>query len=227
MQWNRIDIDKEIVLSNPMYLEIMNTVKISIKVNNDINTKLVIIGNNDYDLNIELSDNACLTVNSINKNNSVNININLNNKSSITYNHSVVSNSNSVNNFTVNHMTSNTVSNITNNGINLASNKLFFTIDGIIKKGLSNIICNQSSKIINFEMGESKIIPNLIIDSNDIIANHAAYIGEIGEEEKFYLKSRGIGDIDIKNIIYKATMLGKMDLMEEKEELYKRINEWW
>ena len=227
MQWNKIDIDKDIVLSNPMYLEIENTVNLNIKVNKGANTKLVIIGNNNYNLNIELLDNSKLIVNSINKDNNVNITINLNSKSSITYNHSIVSNSDSINNFTVNYLTSDSVSNINNYGINLASNKLFFTIDGIIKKKLSNIICNQSSKIINFKKGNSKIIPNLIIDSNDIIANHSAYIGEIGEEEKFYMLSRGINEKDIKNIIYKTTMLGKMELKEEKEELYKRINEWW
>ena len=104
---------------------------------------------------------------------------------------------------------------------------MFFNIDGIVKKNLSNIICNQSSKIINFNLGESKIIPNLIIDSNDIIASHSAYIGEIGEEEMFYLKSRGIDEENIKKIIYRSTLLGKMELNEEKEEFYKRINEWW
>ena len=76
-------------------------------------------------------------------------------------------------------------------------------------------------------MGNSKIIPNLIIDSNDIIANHAAYIGEINEEEKFYMQSRGIKEMDIKKIIYVATLLGKMDLADEKEEFNKRIDEWW
>jgi Fe-S cluster assembly scaffold protein SufB len=107
------------------------------------------------------------------------------------------------------------------------NNKLFFNINGIVPKNLHNITCNQSSKIINFKDGNSKIIPNLIIDSNDIIANHSAYIGEISEEELFYMKSRGINDIDIKKLVYKAVLLGKMDLGEEKEEFNKRINEWW
>ena len=227
MLWNKINVDKEIHLSSPMYLEIENTIKLNIEVDENIDTKLVIIGNSDYDININLNENSSLLVNSINKNNSVNVEINLNEKSVITYNHSTLSKNDSINNFKVNHITSNSTSNLNNNGINLSSNKLFFNIDGIVKKNLSNIVCNQSSKIINFNLGESKIIPNLIIDSNDIIANHSAYIGEIGEEEKFYLKSRGINEEDIKKIIYKAILLGKMELEEEKEEFNKRINEWW
>lgn len=227
MLWNKINVDTEIHLSSPMYLEIENTIKLNIEVDENIDTKLVIIGNSDYDININLNENSSLLVNSINKNNSVNVEINLNEKSVITYNHSTLSKNDSINNFKVNHITSNSTSNLNNNGINLSSNKLFFNIDGIVKKNLSNIVCNQSSKIINFNLGESKIIPNLIIDSNDIIANHSAYIGEIGEEEKFYLKSRGINEEDIKKIIYKAILLGKMELEEEEEEFNKRINEWW
>ena len=227
MLWNKINVDKKIVLTNPMYLEINNKVKLEINVNKNISTKLVIIGNSDYDINVNLDKEASLLINSLNKDNSVNIIVNLLSKSSVTYNHSIVSNSDSLNSITINHLENDSISNINNYGVNVSENKLFFTIDGVVNKNLNNITCNQSSKIINFKDGNSKIIPNLIIDSNDIIANHSAYIGEIGEEEKFYIKSRGIGEEDIKKMVYKATLLGKMELMEEKEEFNKRINEWW
>lgn len=227
MLWNKINVDKKIVLTNPMYLEINNKVKLDINVNKNISTKLVIIGNSDYDINVNLDKEASLLINSLNKDNSVNIIVNLLSKSSVTYNHSIVSNSDSLNSITINHLENDSISNINNYGVNVSENKLFFTIDGVVNKNLNNITCNQSSKIINFKDGNSKIIPNLIIDSNDIIANHSAYIGEIGEEEKFYIKSRGIGEEDIKKMVYRATLLGKMELMEEKEEFNKRINEWW
>ena len=227
MLWNKINVDKKIVLTNPMYLEINNKVKLEINVNKNISTKLVIIGNSDYDINVNLDKEASLLINSLNKDNSVNIIVNLLSKSSVTYNHSIVSNSDSLNSITINHLENDSISNINNYGVNVSENKLFFTIDGVVNKNLNNITCNQSSKIINFKDGNSKIIPNLIIDSNDIIANHSAYIGEIGEEEKFYIKSRGIGEEDIKKMVYRATLLGKMELMEEKEEFNKRINEWW
>ena len=227
MLWNKINVDKKIVLTNPMYLEINNKVKLDINVNKNISTKLVIIGNSDYDINVNLDKEASLLINSLNKDNSVNIIVNLLSKSSVTYNHSIVSNSDSLNSITINHLENDSISNINNYGVNVSENKLFFTIDGVVNKNLNNITCNQSSKIINFKDGNSKIIPNLIIDSNDIIANHSAYIGEIGEEEKFYIKSRGIGEEDIKKMVYKATLLGKMELMEEEEEFNKRINEWW
>ncbi len=227
MLWNKINVDKEIDLSLPMYLEIDSNIKLDIKVNKDVNTKLVIIGNSDYEINVNLDLNASLIINSLNKDNSVNVKVNLLNKSNITYNHSVVSNKDSINSFVINHIENDSSSNISNYGVNTGNNKLFFTIDGVVNKKLSNITCNQSSKIINFKDGNSKIIPNLIINSNDIVANHAAYIGEIGEEEKFYMKSRGINEENIRKIVYEVTLLGKMELDEEKEDFNRIINEWW
>ena len=230
MLWNKIEVDSlNIHLENnkPLFLEVCYDTKINIEVLENISGKVVIIGNNNYDINIKVNANANLIVNSINKDNNVNVNISLLEKASITYNHSVLANSNSENSFNISHLANDSVSNIYNNGINRDDNKLFFTIDGIIPKNMKNIVCNQTSKIINYSSGNSKIIPNLIIDSNDIVANHSAYIGEIGEEEIFYMKSRGISDMDLKKIIYKATMIGIMELSSEESEFNKIINEWW
>jgi len=230
MEKNKIQVDSfkaSISDNNPLFLEIDSKAKIDIIVSDGISSKLIIIGNNDYDLDIKLGKKANLIVNSLNKNNSVNVNVLLLEQSKINYNHSVLASVDSINNFKVKHVDNSSISNLNNNGINKNDNKLFFNIDGIIPKNLHDIICNQSSKIINYSNGDSKVIPNLIIDSNDIIANHAAYIGEINEEELFYMKSRGINELDIKKLIYRGVLLGKMDLDEEKEEFNKIINEWW
>jgi len=225
---NKIDIGiKKIFLDSDIsYLNIDKKIDLEIIVNKNVEKKLVIVGTNDYILNIKLMENSKLTVNSINKNNSVNINIELNNNSSIVYNHSTLAECDSINNFNIYH-DNNTTSILNNSGINLSDNKLFFEINGKIDKNLSNINCNQNSKIINYKNGNSKIIPNLIIDSNDISANHSAYIGKINEEEEFYLSSRGIRKEQIRKLIYKASMIGKMELHSEEEEFNQIINEWW
>lgn len=225
---NKIKMN-EIILSNDKstFLEINEEKFYTINVDKNINCVLNILGIKDYKLIINVDDNSNLLINSLNKDNSVNVEINLNKNAKIIYNHSVISSLNSHNYFNVMHKENNSISILNNNGINLSNNDLFFNIDGIVPKKLININCNQSSKIINFSNGNSKIIPNLIIDSNDIVANHSAYIGEIGEEEKFYFLSRGISEEKIKELIYKATMLGKMDLSEEEERFNKIINEWW
>ena len=230
MFWNKINVDSLDILINSndtMFFEIDKKTSLNINVLDNITAKISIIANSDYNIDIKLNKEASLIINSINKDNNVKANINLLEKANITYNHSVIAGINSENSFNVFHIGNDSVSNLVNNGINKSDGKLFFTINGNIPKKLNNIVCDQKSKIINYNNGNSKIIPNLIIDSNDIIANHAAYIGEIGEEELFYMKSRGINENDIKKVIYKATMLGTMKLDEEESEFNKRINEWW
>lgn len=222
MIWNKLNIEKDITLENEeFYLNIDK--ESSIKINVLGNCKLIIIGYKDYKLDINILKDACLNVESLNKDNNVNINVNLMEKAKIIYNHSVSAYNNSINKFTLNHLENGSFSILNNNGINRSYNKLYFEIDGVIKKDLKDINCNQSSKIINFDKGDSKIIPNLIIDSNDIVANHSAYIGKIGEEELFFLQSRGLSDTSIQKLIYKAILLSKM----ESDELKKIINEWW
>ena len=230
MMLHKIDIDnKNIFLqeNDSFYLEINSDVKLDISVNKNIDAKLIIIGNSSYDLNIKLYDNASLIVNSINKDNNTNINIDLEKETNILYNHSVLGRKDSIHNFNIVHIGNNSTSLINNNGINLDINKLFFNINGNIPSNLLDISCSQNSKIINYNKGNSKIIPNLIIDSNDIVANHSAYIGTIDNEILFYLQSRGIKKETIEKMIYKATMLGKMNLDEEREMFNKIIDEWW
>ena len=196
-----------------------------IVVNKNVENKLIIMGTSDYNLSVKLEENSTLIINSINKDNSVNANIHLKKNSKIIYNHSVLARSDSINSFYISHDDNDSTSLLNNNGINLEDSKLFFTIDGVIPKERCNVNCNQSSKILNFKNGNSKIIPNLIIDSNDIIANHAAYIGKIDDDIIFYLESRGIKKDNIKKLIYKSCMIGKMEI--DEEEINQILNEWW
>lgn len=226
---NKIDIEQnKIFLNNDIYyLNIKDEKKINVEVTEGSKNKVIILGEATYEIVYSLHNNSELTVYSINKDNSVKITVNLEENSKVIYHHSITSNVDSNNLFTINHLANNSTSHVYNNGINRANNQLFFEINGIIPKKLVNIVCSQNSQIINYQDGNSKIIPNLIIDSNDIVASHAAYIGNIDKELKFYLASRGITEESIKKLIYKAVLLGKMELEKERDLFNKVINEWW
>ena len=224
----KVDIDEILINdNNPFYLKIEKERKYNLIVQENVHCKLIIVGYSNYDMNINLKRNSQLIVNSLNINNNANVLVNLEEFSKVIYNHSVISQNNSVNKFTINHNNDNTESILNNNGINILDNKLYFSIDGVIPLGKKNIICNQNSKIINISNGDSKIIPNLIIDSDDIVANHSAYIGKIDDDIKMYFQTRGISNKGIESLIYKALLLNKMDLSIEKEEFNQIINEWW
>lgn len=227
---NKINIENTKLFlekNDSYYLEISEKGHLEIIVKKDITAKLIIVSNHDYRLDVLEEENSNLVVNALNKNNNVDVNVKLCKNSILTYNHSVFCNQNSNNIFNIVHLENDSISVLNNSGINLSHGKLFFEINGKVFKNLHNISCNQNSRIINFSCGDSKIIPNLIVDTNDIAANHSSYIGKIDDDVLFYLESRGIQKESIKKLIYKSYMLGKMNLEEEQEVFNKLINEWW
>lgn len=232
MEKNKITVDNyklSFSSKEPVVLEIDCDTKLDITVKETIHEcKLTIIGNNNYDIDVKVEKDASIIVYGLNRNNSVNANISLDKDSSIFYTHSVLADKDSINSFNVNHLDDSSYSYIINSGINRNDDKLFFTVNGKVLKNLHNIMCNQDSMIINFKKGNSKVIPNLLIESNDVMASHSSYIGEIDEYKMFYMKSRGIDQKDIEKLIYKSVILGRMQLDEDKkEEFNKIINEWW
>lgn len=92
----------------------------------------------------------------------------------------------------VNHLASNTHSELYNHGVNVRNNKLKYLVDGVVVKEAFKCICNQDNQIINMDNGKSTICPNLLIDNYDVDSNHAAYIGKFKDEILFYMMSRGI-----------------------------------
>ena len=113
------------------------------------------------------------------------------------------------------------------NGINLDNNKCYFLIDGIIKKEACGVKLLESSKIINIKNGDSKIVPNLIVDNQDIVANHAAFIGKFDVEVINYLLSRGILEKDINRLLTKAILLSNMNTSNKdkfSDEIFKKID---
>ncbi len=211
------------------FLEVDNEEKyVSFDVNGD--NKLVVIGNNCHihlAFVFSIHNENSMVVNCIGKNVTLSVYASLFENSKFTFNYGVLADKDSINDFEVYHIGENSVSEINNGGINLGKNKLYFKIDGRVYGGNENIECHQNSKIINYKNGDSKIIPNLIIDTDGINASHSAYIGNIDKETKFYLESRGLTEEEINNLFVKSIILGKMELDEEASLFNEKIKEWW
>ena len=228
---NKLIIGKSIINidnNDDYFLEIDKDINVTVNVKENINAKLVIINNgNSLNIKINLYKDSNLIINSLNKdvNNNIEINL-LEENSKIIYNHSVVSNNDSITNYKINHLSSKTKSIINNNGVNLNNNRLYFNVDGIIKKNSKDVFIDQKNKIINIKNGDSKIIPNFIIDNNEIVANHSAYIGNFSYDDIFYIKSRGISEEEMYRLLYRSLLLGNMDLSFEQEIFNKILKEW-
>lgn len=128
----------------------------------------------------------------------------------------------------INHNNNNTVSNISNNGVNILDGRLVFNVTGFVPNGKKDCDVNQENRIITMNDNKCAINPNLLIDENDVSANHSALIGKFNDEEIFYLRSRGIQKRDAINLLVKGVLLSKLELTEErKEELTNIIDKYW
>lgn len=131
------------------------------------------------------------------------------------------------NNYTqkINHNSSDTESKIVNHCINIEDKEFKFIVDGIINRESERVDFKQDNKIINLRDGKSSILPNLIVDNNDIEASHSAYIGTFDEDKKFYMMSRGLSEKECDDLLIKAFLLSDMKLSEKERDIYCSIIE--
>lgn len=105
------------------------------------------------------------------------------------------------NQITITHHYQKSKSQISTHGITYGCGVLELIVNGVVSKGLSGCVCNQASQIINLNQSKSMIEPNLFIDEYDVVANHAAYIGDYPQKKVFYLQTKGIMLDDIYQLL--------------------------
>ena len=191
---------------------------------------------------IVVEDNICLNIVDISFNTSNKINITLKNDSRVIYNkfsinsgdyiytlldgeysnvvinNSVVNNDDTKMKFVIEHNNTNTSSNLSNHGVNNSSGTLYFNVDSKINRSASLACADQENKIINLVTGDSKILPNLLVDNYDVSASHSAYISDFDKESMFYLKSRGISEKDARRLLLEGFLIGNLDVDDETKK---------
>lgn len=194
------------------------------------------------DIYIVVEDNICLNIVDISFNTSNKINITLKNDSRVIYNkfsinsgdyiytlldgeysnvvinNSVVNNDDTKMKFVIEHNNANTSSNLSNHGVNNSSGTLYFNVDSKINRSASLACADQENKIINLVKGDSKILPNLLVDNYDVSASHSAYISDFDKESMFYLKSRGISDNEARRLLLEGFLIGNLDVDDETKK---------
>lgn len=216
---NKIKIDREVKEDNVLYLDS----NITLNIKNNINLFIVIEKNIDIDFNIYNSCN--INIFSISKSGNINLNLNKENIE-LNYFYSSINNKNTKVKVNIYHNKNNISSYVKNHGLNL-KNKLIFSVNTYIGKKILSSSCNQDSIIITDNNKTSSIKPNMVIDNNDIDANHSAYIGNFKDKDIFYLMSRGISLDDCKKILSKAFLVNDNINEEERKFIYKNLNENW
>ena len=214
---NKIKIDREV---KDNFLELSTSSSIDIKEN----INLFIYISKDINIDFNITSTCNINIFSIS---SCNINLNLNKEGiTINYFYSSINSKKAKVKENIYHNKNNIKSNIKNHGLCL-NKDLIFDINTYVGKNIKDSVCNQDSIIITDNNKSCKIKPNMIIDNNEIDANHSSYIGRFKDEEMFYLNSRGIDSINSKKILSKAFLVNDTMEYDEKDFIYKKLNENW
>ncbi len=142
----------------------------------------------------------------------------------VDYNYNSISKNKQNLDIVVYHNAKNTISNLTNKAVNFKDGSTKFNVTGIVYNGINDCIINQSNRIINLNDKKCTINPILIIDENDVEANHSALIGKFSDKELFYLMSRGITEEKALNLLIKGFL--NVDV-KNKKKLDQIINKYW
>lgn len=144
--------------------------------------------------------------------------------SEINYNFNTISKDKQKIDLMVYHNNKNTISNITNKAVNMLNGSTTFNITGLVYNKINDCIINQNNRIINLNDKKCTINPILLIDENDVEANHSAIIGKFSDKELFYLMSRGINKEKALNLLIKGFLA--IDI-KSKNKIKKIIDKYW
>lgn len=195
--------------------------------NANLNILVLKENNNDskYIININKGSVSFNNVSYSSKNNNILVNLNSEN-SSINIFNSTIAFTKVKYDILINHNSSKTISNVYNNGITKGNGTIIYNVTSYAPINIKESIINQDSKIYTLnEVNENRINPILLIDSFDVEARHAAFIGNYKEDDLFYLMSRGLKRDEASKLLINGSLVGVLDLcFDEKEKLKKKLN---
>ena len=220
-----------LIINNEDFIVEQTNCKIDIKVDD---LKLEIKGNvHIYDFNtndklnldITLVENSTLYYYMFSNNNFSDkvITINNNDNSKVNFNYSFINSKDSKVIINNNILGNNINSSIKVRGVCTDNAKSIIESNGYVIKNTINNEFDEDIRGLNLDNGMVIIKPNLFIDTNEVIANHNATIGNINKDYLFYLNSKGINTIDAKKLITTGFIKSILN-GEIKEDIDKIFN---
>ncbi len=130
--------------------------------------------------------------------------------------------SNGINNRVVN-IGKHTTANISQRGVLLEKSELIFNGIGNIIHGASGANAEQENRVLMMsDQAHGDANPILLIDENDVIAGHAASVGQVDENQMYYLMSRGIDKELAQRLVIRGFLgpvLEEIPLPEVRQEM--------
>lgn len=178
--------------------------------------------NNALNLKIELKKHSTCKFNIFKVVNSFDSNLDLimDNNSKIDVNLAFISNNKFCLNIDTKLYGDNITSSINIRGINEINSNVKIIMNGTVAGETHGNILNEHAKIINKSEQQNILIPNLIINTNDVTANHGVSIDTIDLNSIFYLNSKGIDKFNAIKLLEEGFILAIFNA-DEKEKLKK------
>lgn len=126
-----------------------------------------------------------------------------------------------------------TYGDIKNYAVVLKNGRLLIDAVGKIVKGAHKSESHQTSRALSFEAGQhAEILPELLIDEDDVQASHAMSMGRVDEDQLYYMQSRGLSDQQCTSLISTGYLLPITETLDNdalkaklKEEMERKIAE--
>lgn len=187
----------------------MNKLNMNNSIINDENNNIIVSKDSIYTImnhslktfNIEVKSNCKVIINDfrIIDKEDTNIKIKINGKASLIYNHSFINKNKYELNINTTYKSEESEIILNIHGINDKGYNIT-NVNGIMSDKKNNILI-EDIRLININNGSGIIIPNILVETSKIIANHNTTIGTISEDELSYLMSKGISETEAKNLI--------------------------
>lgn len=194
-------------------------------VDNNINKEVCLFNEKYESINIIIKDNASLIMDYFNDIDKLKtkINIEIGNKSSLIFNHSYLNKNSYELNIDVNYKSelSSVVINI--KGINDNGLSSINAIGKVESNNINNVL-DEKIKLININNGKAICKPIMLINTSKVIANHENAIGNMNEEELFYLMSKGLSKKIAEKLICNGYLLSNMYNEELKDKIKDYLN---
>ena len=215
--------DLIIIEDSYLNLELFDVEKdINIKIMPNCGLDLVIHGENyKKNIQIEVGEDSILNYNEISLNSSVKGKITLLKNANLYYSASTIAKKDIKLDLEIDHISDNSKAEIINHLVNVNGVVIELTVIDKVNKEAKNTESQQDNKIIDLADGYNIMRPIVLVDTDEVVADHSSYVGKFKDEEMFYLKSRGIDDEKAKFLLINGFLIKGMKLSSKDEAIFK------
>lgn len=230
---NYIDLNIKTIVDTNVYIKInkVNKINVSLLVEPNTNCRILVWNDNSADLItnelISVKENANLTlayadINNYNVDRKIVVDL-IEKYASANVKTACLTKNYKKYVLEVNSKASFTLGQMENFSVVLEDGNYYMDATGRILKDCNGSKSHQTSRALCFDSKQkATILPQLLIDENDVEASHATSVGSVDENQLFYMQTRGLTKKEVLGLIATGYLSFVADVIDD-EDLKKNI----